>query len=145
MMTITEKVAYLRGLVEGMKLDEDKDEVKIINAIVDVLDDMALSVADLEDEVASVEEIVDEIDEDLGDLEDYIVDEFDDYCDGDCEGCDGCDDYEDYDEDEDFFEVTCPSCNETITINGEILEEGGIECPNCGEQLEFDIDFDEED
>ncbi len=136
MMTITEKVAYLRGLVEGLKLDEDKDEVKVINAIIDVLDDMALSVADLEDEVASVEEMIDEIDADLEDLEDYVCDEFD--------GCSCCG--EDYDDDEEeYFEVTCPSCNETITINSEILEDGEIECPNCGETLEFDIDFDDDE
>lgn len=135
MMTITEKVAYLRGLVEGMKLDDSKDEVKIINAIVDVLDDIALSVADLEDEVASVEEFVDDIDADLEDLEDYVFDEFD------CEGCDGdCADY-----DEELFEVTCPQCEETITIDSQIVEEGTIECPNCGAQLEFDIDLDDEE
>ena len=93
MMTITEKVAYLRGLVEGLKLDEDKDEVKVINAIIDVLDDMALSVADLEDEVASVEEMIDEIDADLEDLEDYVCDVSD--------GCSCCG--EDYDDDEEEY------------------------------------------
>lgn len=134
MMTITEKVSYIKGLAEGLKLDENKDEVKIINAIIDVLDDIALSVADLEDELAMVEETVDAIDEDLEDLEDYVCEE----C-GDCEGCDGC-----YD-DEDFFEVTCPACEETFTVDSGVLEDGSIECPNCGESLEFDIDFDDEE
>ena len=142
MMTITEKVAYLKGLAEGLKLDESKDEVKVINAIIDVLDDIALSVADLEDEVAVIEEQIDDIDEDLGDLEDYVCEElgqlYDEECDGDCDCCGEWDD-------EDCFEVTCPSCNETITIDGGILDEGGIDCPNCGESLEFEIDFDEDE
>lgn len=132
-MTITEKVAYLRGLVEGMKLDDSKDEVKIINAVIDVLDDIALSVADLEDEVASVEEVIDDIDADLEDLEDVVYDDFG------CEGCD-CEDYDD-----ELFEVTCPQCEETITIDSQVVEEGSIECPNCGAQLEFDIDLDDEE
>lgn len=135
MMTITEKVAYLRGLVEGMKLDDSKDEVKIINAVIEVLDDIALSVADLEDEVAAVEEYVDDIDADLEDLEDYVFE--------DC-GCEGCEGYDDYD-DEELFEVTCPQCEETITIDSQIVEEGSIECPNCGAQLEFDIDMDDDE
>lgn len=136
MMTITEKVAYLRGLVEGMKLDDGKDEVKIINAVIDVLDDIALSVADLEDEVACVEEYVDDIDADLEDLEDYVFDECD------CEECEG--DCFDYDDDE-LYEVTCPQCEETITIDSQIVEEGSIECPNCGAELEFDVDLDDEE
>lgn len=136
MMTITEKVAYLRGLVEGMKLDDSKDEVKVINAIIDTLDDIALSVADLEDEVASVEEIIDEIDEDLDELEETVYEDF---------GCEGCGDFDDdYDEDE-LFEVTCPQCSETITVDSQVVEEGSMECPNCGAELEFDIDFDDEE
>ena len=52
MMTVTEKAAYLKGLVEMAHFEADTDEVKIIKALVDVIDELALSVADLEDEVA---------------------------------------------------------------------------------------------
>ena len=69
MMTVTEKAAYLKGLVEMAHFDADTDEVKIIKAMVDAIDEMALTIADLEDEVASLTEVVDEIDEDLGDVE----------------------------------------------------------------------------
>ena len=129
MMTISERVAYLKGLTEGMKLDDNKDETKLLKAIIDVLDDVALSVADLEDATAMMQEQVDAVDEDLDELEEFVYTELDD------------EDYEDF-EDEECFEVECPACHETICVDEEILEDGGIECPNCGEFLEFEIDED---
>jgi len=46
-MEITEKVAYLKGLMEGMELDTEKKEGKLLAAIIDVLDDIALEIADM--------------------------------------------------------------------------------------------------
>ena len=129
-MTLSERVAYLKGLAEGLAIDESKPEAKIINCMIDILDDMALSIMDLEDEVAIMGEQLDEVDQDLADVEEIIYDEDDD-CDCDCDCC----------EDE-TFEVECPACGEVIYIDEEILEDGSIECPNCGENLEFDLDFD---
>jgi formylmethanofuran dehydrogenase subunit E len=125
-MTVTEKAAYLRGLAEGLKLDADKPETKIINTIIDLLDDLALTVSDLEDGVEILNEQVDAIDEDLDELEGYVYEELD----------------EDYDEDDDFFEVECPKCGEVVCVDEGILEEGSINCPNCDEVLEFEIDCD---
>ncbi|MCR4926090.1 MAG: zinc ribbon domain-containing protein [Clostridiales bacterium] len=135
-MTVTEKVAYLKGLAEGLDLDANKKEVKVINALMDVVDELALTVSDLEDELSLVSAQVDEIDEDLGEVEEIVYDE--DFDDDECGcGCDCCDD--------DLFEVKCPSCGETIYVDESILEEGDIDCPNCGENLEFEIDFDDDD
>ena len=131
MMTISEKVAYLKGLMEGMKLDESKDEIKLTQKIIEVLEDMALTVSDLEDSLDLVGEQVDAVDEDLDALESYVYD--DDECDDDC--C--CDD--------DVYEVKCPKCGNMIYVDGDILDEGSIDCPSCGEKLEFDVDFDEEE
>ena len=131
MMTISEKVAYIKGLMEGMKLDESKDEIKLTQKIVEVLEDMALTVSDLEDSLDLVGEQVDAVDEDLDALESYVYD--DDECDDDC--C--CDD--------DVYEVKCPKCGNMIYVDGDILDEGSIDCPSCGEKLEFDVDFDEEE
>lgn len=131
MMTISEKVAYLKGLMEGMKLDESKDEVKLTQKIIEVLEDMALTVSDLEDSVDIIGEQVDAVDEDLDALEGYV---YDDECDDDC--C--CDD-------DDVYEVKCPKCGNMIYVDGDILDEGEIDCPSCGEKLEFDIEFDEDD
>jgi hypothetical protein len=71
-MTITEKVAYLKGLAEGLALDEAKAETKIIKAMMDVLDDIALSVSDLEDGMDLLSEQLDAVDEDLDELEGYV-------------------------------------------------------------------------
>ena len=84
MMTVTEKVAYLKGLVEGLDLGKDDKEKKVINAVLDVLEDLALAVSDLDDEMALVTEQLDEVDEDLAELEDIFYDE--------CDDCDDCDD-----------------------------------------------------
>ena len=130
-MTITEKVAYLKGLAEGLKINDDKPEGKLLLAMIDVLDDMALTVDDLDNEIAEIVEIVDEIDQDLGDVEGEIYGEDDE--DDFCEGCDGCDD-------EDIYEVECPTCGDVICINEEMLEEGEINCPNCDELLEFELE-----
>lgn len=134
-MTLTEKAAYIKGLADGLNLDADKPETKIINALLDLVDDMALSVCDLEDELALVGEQVDAVDEDLDALESYVYDDDDcDCCDDDCDCCD-----------DDFFEVECPACGEIINVDEGILESGSIQCPNCNENLEFDIEYEEED
>ena len=135
-MTLTEKAAYIKGLADGLNLDADKPETKIINALIDIIDDLSLSVSDLEDELVLVGEQVDAVDEDLDALESYVYD--DDDCDCCCDDdCDCCDD--------DFFEVECPACGEVINVDEGILESGSIECPNCGENLEFDIEYEDDD
>ena len=121
MMTITEKVAYLKGLAEGMKMDSSTNEGKLLLAVIDTLDDIALTVSDLEDTVAELSAQVDEIDDDLGDEDE------------DC-GCDG----EDFDDT--LYEVECPNCGDVICLDEEMLDEGEIDCPNCGEKLEFDFE-----
>ena len=141
-MTTSEKVAYLKGLMEGMKLDKDSDEGKLFSVIADILADMAEDIEDVESDLCDLSEDVDAISDDLSDVEDYLCDEDDDYC-GCC--CDDEDEDEDEDEDDEdeepmFFEVTCPSCNKTITIDEDVLNLGSIQCPNCGEMLEFDFD-----
>ena len=136
-MTLTEKVAYLKGLAEGLALDESKPEAKLIKAMIDVLDDIALSVSDLEDGLDLISEQLDAVDEDLDELEGFVYEELDDCC---CDDC--CDDD---DEEEEYYDVECPSCGEVICVDREILEEGSITCPSCNELLEFDIDCDCDD
>jgi hypothetical protein len=134
-MTITERVAYLKGLMDGLELDGK--EAKLLKAMMEVMDEMAEAMADMEDRIHELSDQVDEIDEDLSDVEDMVFDEEDD------EACFGCDDEDDDDDDEDFddddfYEVTCDSCGETSYITGEIVDRGEMECPNCGDKIEFD-------
>ena len=77
-MTVTEKVAYLKGLAEGMGITEDSKEGKLLKAVMDVLADLAVSVEDLEDYTAELTEQVDAIDEDLDALEGDLYDDDDD-------------------------------------------------------------------
>lgn len=133
-MTVTEKVAYLKGLAQGLGLDENNKQDKLIQSIIDVLDDMALSVADLETGLDELGEQVDDIDEDLAAVEeDFYGDEEDDCCGGDC--CCG----------DDFVQVECPACGEEICLEPETLEkEDSIVCPNCKTELEFDFGEDDD-
>ena len=124
-MTNTEKVAYIRGLAEGLELDDSKKEVKVLNAIIDLLDDLSMSLADLEDGYSDMADQLDAVDEDLGSLEDDFY---------------GDDEDDEDDEDTCYYEVTCPNCHETICLSEDIIEDGQMDCPNCGETLEFDID-----
>jgi len=139
-MTLTEKAAYIKGLKEGLVLDESKPEIKLINALIDIIDDLSLDVSDLEDELALIGEQVDAVDEDLDALESFVYDDEDyDDCDCDCDCC--CDDCCD----DEYFEVECPACGEVINVDEGILESGSIQCPNCNENLEFDIEYDDEE
>ena len=88
-MSITEKAAYLKGLMDGLKLEEGKDETKLLRALVDAVTDLANEIADTQDDVDVLNAYVEEIDEDLGAVEEYVFGGDDDLdCDFDCENCD---------------------------------------------------------
>ena len=151
-MTISEKAAYLKGLMDGLDLDTEKAEGKMISAIVDLLGDLTKRVADIEETTIAISDELDEIEEDLDAIEDYILDEEDEDEDWDDDEDDDWADDEDFDEegfdfgDEDsiIYEVEC-KCGEIINFDEETLEKGSMTCPNCGELLEFSVEEDEDD
>ena len=152
-MTISEKSAYLKGLMDGMKLNTESDEGKMIAAIVDLLGDVTRKITDIEDTTIAISDELDEIEEDLDAIEDFIMDDDDDYDDEDDDEYDDdeWDDDEDYeegfdfgDEDSTIYEVQC-ACGEVINFDEETLEAGSIVCPNCGETLEFSLEDDEDE
>ena len=149
-MTISEKSAYLKGLMDGLKLSTETDEGKMIAAIVDLLGDLTRKVTDIEDTTIAISDELDEIEEDLDAIEDFIMDydEEDDYEDYEDEDDFDDEEYEEGfdfgDEDSTIYEVVCPACDEIINFDEETLEKGSIICPDCGETLEFSLD-DEED
>ena len=143
-MEITEKVAYLKGLAEGMELDTEKKEGKLLSAVIDVLEDIALELEDIHDETSELADGLDAVSDDLEDVEDVVFGEEDE--DEDDEDSEYYED--DLDEDEDCYATTCPTCEETIYFDESVLEDGQVICPNCGEKLEFDtssLDESEED
>ena len=150
-MTISEKSAYLKGLMDGLNLNTESDEGKMIAAIVDLLGDVTKKLTAVEDTTIAISDELDEIEEDLDAIEDFIMDEDEDDYDDDEDDYD-FDDEDDFDdegfdfgdEDSTIYEVEC-ACGEIIDFDEETLEKGGIICPDCGETLEFVVDEDEDD
>ena len=135
-MTITEKVAYLKGLMEGLDLDKTTKEGKVIAAMADILDDLALTVADNCDQI-------DAIDEDLEALEEYVYEDFD-FDDDDYDFAFG--DEDENDDEAGEYEFECPNCHQVVFIDESVFEEGKeIECPNCGAKLEGFYEEEEEE
>ena len=139
-MTIYEKAAYLKGLMDGLNLDTEKAEGKMIAGIVDLLGDVTKRLHDVEETTIAISDELDEIEEDLDAIEDYILDEEDEYDDEefDEEGFDFGD------EDSIIYEAEC-ACGNIVCFDEEILEAGSIICENCGETLEFTFEDVEEE
>jgi len=128
-MTISEKVAYLKGLAEGLDLDTQKSkEAKLISVMIGILEEIGLSIEDLEENALALGEEIDVLSDDLADVEEVVFEDEDE------------EDEEDYDDD--WFEVECPTCEEPLIIDDEALSEGYIECPNCQSKFSLDLSDD---
>ena len=128
-MTISEKVAYLKGLAEGLNIDTDKSkEGKLINVMIGILEEIGLALEDLEENSLALGEEIDVLSDDLADVEAVVFDEDEDYED---------EDEEEYDDD--WFEVECPNCDEVLVVDEEALAEGHIKCPNCDTEYSLDL------
>ena len=126
MSRISEKVAYLDGLMEGLEI-EDAKQKKLFNAIIDALDAIAEELSDHDDAIEEINDSIDEIYDDMDDYDEILYGEDED------------DEDEDVDDD-DFFEVVCPSCGETIYFDEDMLDNpDGLICPNCNEPIEIKI------
>ena len=129
-MTISEKVAYLKGLAEGLNIDTEKSkEGKLISVMIGILEEIGLSIEDLEENTVALGEEIDAISDDLSDVESVVFEEDYEDDDGCCCG----------DDDDDFFEVECPNCKETLVIDEDVLESGVIQCPSCKEKFALDL------
>lgn len=154
-MTLTERTAYIKGLCEGMGLDKkDTPEAKIINALLGLCEEITLEIEDIEYDIGELADYCEELDEDLGDVEEVLVDmddedEWDDECCCDCD-CDDCDCEGDCDDcecdccfdDEDYFEIICPSCGETVCFDESVNSEE-LACPACGAEIGAIVDDEE--
>lgn len=130
---LKERVAYLKGLAEGMQISDATNEGKLLKAIIDVLDDVALAVDDIEDVQEEMSEQLDNMDEDLAEVEKVVFDE--DYEEEEDDECDCC---------EDIAEFACPHCNEKIEISEDMFseEKDSIACPHCNKPIEIEWECD---
>ena len=160
-MTTSEKVAYLKGFADGLGLDKENKQDKLIAAIIDVLETVAQDLDELEETSRDLGAEIDAVSDDLADVESVVFDEDEDEYDDEDDGyyedsdfaggeTDGCCCGSHHHESGhcchghgNFYEVTCPACNNTITIDEDVLALGKIQCPNCGEMLEFDASDDD--
>lgn len=129
-MELKEKVAFIKGLMQGMDFDANTKEGKVISAMVDVLEEMARSVTDIDEDVDELYNAVDAMSEDLEDVEDYLFDDEDD-------------EDEDDADDAGMYEITCPQCGEVVCVDEDMLADDDLACPNCG--TKFEVDFSEDD
>lgn len=128
-MTISEKVAYLKGLAEGLDLDTTKSkEGKLISVMIGILEELAMSVEDLEENALNLGEEIDVLSDDLADVEEVVFDE----------------DEESEDYDDDWFEVECPTCGADILVDDASLADGEVECPSCGTRYAMELTDDQE-
>lgn len=158
-MELTNKAMYIKGLADGLGLDAASKEGKVIAALLELVNEMAGTIEEMQSKMRDLEDYVEELDEDLGDVEEVLVgdgdededDDDDGFCDGDCENCnencddsaDSADDDDDDDEDDDeYFEVVCPSCGDVINFDSSIDPEN-LRCPNCGQKFECIVDEDD--
>ena len=128
-MTISEKVAYLKGLAEGLNLDTEKSkEGKLISVMIGILEELAMSVEDLEENALNLGEEIDVLSDDLADVEEVVFE----------------DDEDEEDYDDDWFEVECPTCGADIMVDDEALADGEVECPSCGTRYAMELTDDED-
>lgn len=166
MSNLSDRISYLRGLAEGLKVDESSSEGKLITQLIDVLSEVIDEVDDLHDEVDELNDYVESIDEDLSELEGDFDDdedededdEFDFDFEDDDEDEDDLDDDEDEDDEDDEFDFfareddleeddedgvgmyvgcICPECHGMFCIDARIDEDNLLyTCPHCLKNVE---------
>ena len=147
-MNISEKAAYVKGLFDGMEPDMNEKQNKILKALIDLVGEMAEEVSELGQCYDDVCDQIDAIDEDLTGVEDALFEEDsedDDYDEIYSEDDKTCDCKNCSNEEGTVYEVTCPTCDETIALTEEAVLQGSMKCPKCGELLEFDYDEEDEE
>lgn len=125
-MNTNEKVAYLKGLLEGLDLNPERPETKLFRVTSEILEELSAKLSALDEDLELYTECL--YDRQPTALEAETGEEpFSEEEPEECEDGEG-----------NWYEIECPTCGKTVCIDDGILEEGGIDCPNCGEKLEFE-------
>lgn len=129
MSTISDQVSYLKGLAEGLKIDEKDNNGKLLLAIIDALSTVSTAIDKIESEQKEMDDYVKDIDDDLSDIEEILF--------GDDEEEDDDEEEEEEDGEEDgLIEYDCPHCDTTIFFDETAFSmEEDHKCPNCGKPI----------
>ena len=135
-MTISEKVAYIQGMFVGMELDKSEMKVaRILSEVLDVLQEVGQQLDGMDAAMDQFDEELDALGDTVADLEEAVFDDEDeqdaDFGDGDRE-------------EEDFFEIPCPTCGEDLLVDDEALAAGVVDCPACGGKFALSFQDEEE-
>ncbi len=143
-MTLSEKVAYLKGVAEGLKFDpEASSEGKLISIMMDILEHMALNAEENDDSIQALADQLDDVSDSLAMVEDYVYS-------GEFESDEDEDDEDDAEEalaaleEDGYFELECPNCGDTLVVDKSVLDSGSITCPGCGQAFEIELGYEEE-
>ena len=122
MSKLTDRVSYLKGLADGLKLNMDKSNNQLLLEIINTLGDFAEEMDEMQEDFADLNEFVESIDEDLADLEEALLDE---------------DDEEAWEDDEDdLILYNCPHCDYEISLHPDEVDfDEDTVCPSCGQPI----------
>lgn len=133
-MTISEKVAYIQGMFVGMELDKSETKLaRILSEVLDVLQEVGQQMDGMDAAMDQFDEELDTLGDAVADLEEAVFDDEDEQ-DEDFDG----------EEDEDFFEIPCPTCGEDLLVDDEALAAGVVDCPACGGKFALSFEDEEE-
>ena len=143
-----EKAAYLKGLIEGLGIDETTKEGKVIKVMSELLGELAEAVDGIDEDVSRVYDQINDISEELEDLEAdlYEDDDEDDADEDDADEDDADEDDADDNADvagEPYYEVACPACGKTVYVSEDDLDAGEAICPSC--KVAFEVALADED
>lgn len=138
MSLVRERVSYLRGLAEGMQISDATNESKLMKAMIDVIDEIAMAVDEIDEMQAQLSQQMEDVDEDLAHLEKIVYED-------DCKGC-SCDSSGE-EECLCLAQIECPHCSENIDVREEMIDEDGeaLECPNCNKKVDIEWNCEDND
>ena len=143
-MTLSEKVAYLKGVAEGLKFDPDKSpEGKLISIMMDILEHMALNAEENDDSIQALADQLDDVSDSLALVEDYVYS--DEFTEDDEDDEDDAEEALEALEEDGFFELECPNCGDTLVVDKSVLDSGSVTCPGCGQEFEIELGYEDEE
>lgn len=124
METAREKIAYLRGIIDGDPSLKEERIRFLFGKVLEILEELSTDMDELAEAQGELDDYLQEIDFDLAYLEDELADE-----DGEFD-----DEWPDWDDEPDtFVEIPCAQCGYLVSFDEEFLSDPGVQicCPHC--------------